>query len=72
MTVETLDEVVGQDPFLVRAFALIQDQVVQPGDDGPDFATFPSLEDGVREVKHERLNKKVLHLFKVIIKNKLY
>ncbi len=59
MTVEALNEVVGQDPFLVRPFTLVQDQLVQPGDDGPDFAAFPSLEDGVREVKHESLDKNI-------------
>ncbi len=55
MTVKTFNEIIRQNSFLFASLLLVEDQLVQSGDDGTNFAALPGLENGVREVKDETL-----------------
>ena len=55
MAVKTFNEIIRQNSFLFASLLLVEDQLVQSGDDGTNFAPLPGLENGVREVKDETL-----------------
>jgi hypothetical protein len=55
VTVKTFNEIIRQNSFLFASLFLVEDQLIQSGDDGTNFAPLPGLENGVREVKDETL-----------------
>jgi hypothetical protein len=55
VAVKTFNEIISQNSFLFTPLLLVEDQLIQSGYDGPDFAALPGLENCVREVKDETL-----------------
>jgi hypothetical protein len=55
VAVKTFNEIIRQNSLLFTSLLLVEDQLIQSGDDGTNFAALPGLENGVREVKDETL-----------------